>query len=402
MLRSFALMMTLASMGSLAEGQADREKLPSKMTRLRGADTLFDTPQGLIAVGGSTLRLARPGTATWEVLHRIEGDALSRMAADEERVLAVWEKNPDLHLFVPAKKTHLTIPKPAPTNLPPLSLWYVSELALEGVSAIVSMSGSAGRNATHVVFRVALDGSGKTEELFRQVGYRLYESGRVFVFAVAKDPEKKCDNGGCAMSGVVAWQLTKSGPKSRMLVTAKGDELRWAGPVFGSTDERVGFFTGGQLWRWAPASDRLESSPSTGSSQDLHDYRYVGNQVVHARHDSGGTLVVTRLGDDGKESTVTIAPAPRGDPDTTVDTTVHGLGARGEALFVHFGDALILIDAAGKQRSLDLEPMLKRRNEWAGVAIPTKDALWLGIEVGGGRDFEQLSWSDFDRRARPR
>lgn len=402
MLRSLALLISFVSMGSLAEGQAERESMPSKVTRLRGADTLFDTPQGLIAVGGSSLRLSRPGTGAWEVLHRIEGDALSRMAADDTHVLAVWEKSPDLHLFVPSKKTHVTIPKPAPTNLPPLSLWSVSQLALEAGSAIVLMSGTAGRNFTHVVYRVALDGSGKTEELFRQVGYQLFESGRVFVFAVAKDPEQKCDNGGCAMRGVVAWQLTKSGPKSRMLVTAKGDELRWAGPLFGSTDERVGFFTGGRLWRWYPESERLESSPSAGSSQDLQNYRFVGAQVVHARHEAGGALTVTRLGDDGKETTLTISPAPRGDPDTTLDTNVHGIGARGEALFVHFGDALILIDGAGKQRSLDLEPMLKRRNEWAGVAVPTKEALWVGIEVGGGRDFVQLGWSDFDQRARPR
>lgn len=404
MTRSLASLITLAAALVLAEGQTEREGLPSTSTRLRGANTLIDTPQGLLALGGSTLRRAKPGSTTWELLHRIEKDALSRVAADEDRIVAVWEQDPNLHLFVPAKQTHLTVPKPAPTNLPPLSLWYVSELSLDGGAAIVSMSGSAGRNTTHVVFRVALDGSGTTEELFRQVGYRLYESGRVFVFAVGKDPEKKCDNGGCAMSGVVAWQLTKGGPKSRMLVLAKGDELRWAGPVFGSTDARVGFFTGGRLWRWYPASDRLESSPSTGAAHDLQEYRAIAEEIVaaHPGRSAGGDLTLTRLSDDGKETTVTLAPPARGDVDSAVDTTVYGLGAHGDQLFLHWGHSLVLLDRQGKQRWLDLEPLLKRRNEWAGVAIPTKDALWLGVEVGGGRDFVQLGWSDVDKRAKAR
>lgn len=393
------LSMSVVATVALAEGHAEREGLSSTATRLRGADTIMVTPLGLVAVGGSSLRLAKSGTTSWELVHRIEGDALSRIAADDERLMAVWEKDPNVHVFVPAKKTHVTFPKPAPTNLPPLSLWYVRELGFDGDSAVVMMSGSAGRNATHVVHRVSLDGSGKAIELFRQPGYSLYESSRVFVFAVSKEPEKKCDNGGCNMSGVIAWQLTPEGPRSKLLVMAKGDELRWAGPLFGSNDERIGFFTGGRLWRWYPASDRLDSSVGSAYSGELNRYRFVGDEVVTVKS-NGGVTTLMRLAKDGTEKTVTLAPPPRGDVDTAWDTNVYGLGARGDQVFVHVGNALVLLDAEGRQRSLNVEPILKRRNEWAGVAIPTKDALWLGVEVGAGRDYVQLSWSDFDKRAR--
>lgn len=399
MIRPLVVLLGVTGAVALAEGHAERDSLPSTATRLRGADTIMVTPLGLVGVGGSSLRLAKSGSTTWELVHRIEGDALSRIAADSERLMAVWEKDPNVHLFVPSKKTHVTFAKPPPTKLPPLSLWSVSQLAFDGAWAIVAMSGSAGRAATMVVSRVALDGSGKVDELFRQPGYSLYESGRVFVFAVAKNPEKTCDNGGCAMSGVIAWQLTSEGARSRMLVMAKGDELRWAGPLFGSNDERIGFFTGKQLWRWYPAEDRLESSPGDVWSGELNRYRFVGDEVVTVPR-GGGTATVVRLKKDGTEKTVTIAPPPRGDIDSAWDTNVYGVGARDDRLFVHIGNMLVLIDAEGRQRSLNLEPILKRRNEWAGVAIPTKDAVWLGVEVGGSRDYVQLSWSDFDKRAK--
>lgn len=202
------------------------------------------------------------------------------------------------------------------------------------------------------------------------------------------------------MSGVIAWRLTSEGPRSRWLVTAKADELRWAGPLFGSTDRRIGFFTGGKLWQWTPADDRLDATPSTASSHDLSNYRMVGDEVVFAQVGrEQGALTVSRLAPDGQQRTTTILPAPRGDVDSASDTTVHAIGARGASLFLHWGNALVLIDAEGHQRWLNIEPLLKRRTEWAGVAIPTTDALWIGVEVGGGRDFVQLTWSDFDQRA---
>ncbi len=406
MIRALLLTCLAVSSSSVAEGQGSREGLPSTGARLRGADSLLDSPLGLVAIGGPTLRVAKDGSTTWEPLHKVDGDSLYRVAADGERLLAAWEKEPLIHLFVPGKKQHLTFPKPT-AALTPVSLWNVSDLFFEPTAAIVVMHGSAGRNTTSVVYRVPLDRVGAPQELFRQLGYSLFESGKNFVYVVPKQPEKLCNNNGCDIASVLTWTLTSNGPVSRVLLAAKANELRWGGPVFGSDDARIGFVmledkNVARLWRWYPASERLESSVVGGSAMDLSRFRYVGDEVVvlDVGREAGRSMTLTRIGADGKETKNSIAPPPRGDVDTAYDRSVYGIGRRGESLFVHWGNALVVVDAAGKTRALDVEPMLKRRNEWAGAAIPTKDALWLAVEVGGGRDFVQLTWSDFDKRAK--
>lgn len=406
MIRALLLTCLAVSSSSFAEGQSSREALPSTGARLRGADSVLDSPLGLVAIGGSTLRVAKHGSTTWEPIHKIEGDSLYRVAADGDRLMAAWENDRFIHLFVPAKKQHLTFPKPT-SPLTPVSLWNVDGLFFEPTSAIVVMHGSAGRGSTSVVYRIPLDGVGAPQELFRQLGYALFESGKNFVYVVPKQPEKLCNNNGCDIASVLTWTLTSNGPVSRVLLAAKANELRWAGPVFGSDDARIGFVmledkNVARVWRWYPASERLESSMVGGSAMELSRFRYVGDEVVvfDVGREAGGSMTLTRIGADGKETKHTIAPPPRGDVDTADDRSVYGIGRRGESLFVHWGNSFIVVDAGGKTRSLDVEPILKRRNEWAGVAIPTKDSVWLGVEVGGGRDYVQLSWSDFDKRAR--
>jgi hypothetical protein len=60
-------------------------------------------------------------------------------------------------------------------------------------------------------------------------------------------------------------------------------------------------------------------------------------------------------------------------------------------------------DPAASPRALSVEPLLGRRDEWAGVDVyvPEQDALWIGVEVKGSRDFVRIDLADVDKRVKP-
>lgn len=72
-------------------------------------------------------------------------------------------------------------------------------------------------------------------------------------------------------------------------------------------------------------------------------------------------------------------------------------------LYLHWGDWLMLIPPRWRPSGYSLEPLLSRRDEWAGVDIRRDDPddLWVGIDLRGGRDFVRLNLADVARQAKP-
>ncbi|MDP8998513.1 MAG: hypothetical protein M3O46_00195, partial [Myxococcota bacterium] len=76
--------------------------------RIRGVATVVTVPWGVVSLGGPELCVLRKGGRGWERFYEVPGDNLYRVAGDASgRLLAYWEKDPDIHLFVPAKKQHV-------------------------------------------------------------------------------------------------------------------------------------------------------------------------------------------------------------------------------------------------------------------------------------------------------
>jgi hypothetical protein len=266
MIRACIVSLAVASV-AVAEGQATRERLPSTPVRLRGATTITVTPFGVVSLGGATLRLAKPGATAWESLHKVERDNLYRVAADDAGgLLAAWEEEALIHRFTPARTAHGTFPKPpAP---PGVRSWNVEWLGFtpDGSALVIMRGVEAQAGDLSVAYRMALDGQGPPEELFRQSGYVVFRSSRASVFAVPQ-PGTPCNNNGCwPITALVAWELTKDGPVKRTLLTPRADELRWAGGVWGSDDDGVMVLLLEQrnvssLVRWRPGAERTSGSP---------------------------------------------------------------------------------------------------------------------------------------------
>src|SRR4051812_37484411 len=69
---------------------------------IRGAVSVVPVPWGLVSLGGRALRQLPHGKQSWETLHEVPGGNLYRIAAHPSgKLLAAWEKDPDLHLFIP-------------------------------------------------------------------------------------------------------------------------------------------------------------------------------------------------------------------------------------------------------------------------------------------------------------
>lgn len=398
-----------------AEGVGAREQWPSTPARLRGATTVMALPTGLVTLGGSSLRVLARSGRRWEVLHRVPGDNLYRVAGDEAgRVLAAWEAEPHVHLFAPATGQHAVLPKPS-CQAADIRSCHLDELffAPSGREAIVFMAGTTGGSLrATVAYRVALEGRTPPVLLFRQDGHRLHASARGGVFVVPKDRRTSCDHGGCApIAAVVAQEITDQGATLRTLLGGEGDRYTVARPVFGDGRDEgrvavtVGMSPGAPgLLRWR-FGDRVGDFRSFPRPLPLEAVlRQVGDELLDLRPQPGGALAIHRLGADGEERLTTLPPLPHRDPDVAPDFAVYGVGGRRDGgLWVHWGNHLVLVPPVGAPRRYDLEPLLRRRNEWAGadVYVASPEVLWVGVEVGAGRDFVAVDLAAVERQARP-
>jgi hypothetical protein len=369
----------------------------------------------MVSFGGSTLRFLPKGGHAWTAIHAVKGDNLYRVSGDDSgRLLAAWETEPVFHLFVPGKKQDVTFPKPACPASPDVRSCHLEEVffAESGREAVVVMSGIHGGSlGVTLAFLVSLERPGEPTLIYRQDGYRLYLSRKGGIFVVPQTTQRTCDHGGCwPIASIVAWQVAGKQAAQKTLHAAEKDEMHSASLVWGSDDTRVlidvglsGRFHGELRWRFGDSKPDWRVIPALLPSHDF-EQRLFGEELIDLRQGAAGTLELRRTGVDGVERLTTLTPLPDHDIDVAPDSTVHGLGLRAEGSFwLHWGNHLVLLPRDGPPRHVDLEPMLKRRNEWAGVAIyvAEPESLWVGIEIGAGRDFARLNFAELEKSAKP-
>jgi hypothetical protein len=140
-------------------------------TSIRGATQIFAAPWGLLAQGSGQLRILPLGTSKWQTIHQVAGGSLYRTAFDDGgRILAWWETEPHIHLFVPRTKAHDTLPLPLPPS-PEFKYGYGVEnmyFAIDGDAAIVYMHGFVGgRSLVTVAYRYDLARRASTTSVIR-------------------------------------------------------------------------------------------------------------------------------------------------------------------------------------------------------------------------------------------
>ena len=347
------------------------------------------------------------------------GDSTYRVAADGSgRLLAAWEKEPLIHFFAPARRQHVTFPKPTAPG-PDVTSFQLDglELSPDGRAALVFMTGivriTPGKlgnpSSSTSVYRIALDertgAASPARLLFRlDHGYRLHASPRGAVFAMNKTPGAGCDHRGCSIAAIVAYEISGDRATPKTLFDGAGIELQRARLVPGSDDDRIAVMLDAgppkrlELVRWRygdpsaqfrtlpfPARDDLTTLFIT-KTDELVELRRGDDRIELFRHGAAALEPIATLG--ALQST---------------DLKLHGFGERPDGgLWLHWGDHLGLVSPGKPPRSFALEASLPRRCEWASADIYVKapEHLWVGID-GRGRDFTRVSFADVERRAQP-
>lgn len=428
LLRLLWLASALAAWVVRAEGVSAREKIPATEARIHGATSVQPLPNGgLVNLGGTSLRYLAPGARQWEVLHTQPGDSLYRVASDSAggRILASWEKEPVFHLFTLSPRGHLTFPKPT-TKAPNANEPIVDHLAFapNGRDAVVFIHVRVteyrqgkwfGSQWAHAAYHVALDGRSPARLLFHTDGvYPLHASARGAVYATLKNPYQRCDTQGCyPITSIVAYELTENGATKRTLLDAGNNPFGSALPVFGGSDGRVGVLLavhprGRALLRWRFGEAKAvhhalaDSMHLYGNGQD--SMLTPSGEYVELRTQDRSRYELSRLALDGTERRTTLLPPAERNRHGFADSTVYDMGVRqGGGLWVHWGDQLLLVDHGRPVRGVNLEPLVPRQAEWAGVGIyvSAPESLWMGMELGRGRDFRLVRFDDVERRAKP-
>lgn len=403
---------------SLALGEGVEPKRPKADTpdRVYAVTTMLNAPDGaLIAVGFNALRRMAPGAKRFETLHAIKGDGLYRVAMnDRGELLATWDKDPSIHYFTRDRR-HVRLPKPTP---PREGIYqpYIDALHFlpNGRDALVHLQGrEPGLTRNYdVTFRVALDGRTPPAPVAQMSGARKIDMTAGWViYVLPKKPGQRCEHLTCdPVDAVVADFFDADGnARRKTLLDGKAMQIGNANVVWGqqgpspllrvalprNEDALVRFRPGAgkpDLWPLkdiTPYDDELLHALPTG-------------EVLQVKADPKG-LTFTRHLLDGSQQVSTV---PSRMTRRDWDRTVHGFGVRRDGRpWVHWGRHLLLFgkDFSEPPRSHDLDPLLARFTEWAGVDVyaPGQDALWVGLERTRSRDFVRLNLADIEKRARP-
>lgn len=406
----------------------------STSDRLNNASTLRQMAGGLVSIGGAALRQLRNGERRWRTLHAIPKDNLYRVAADDRgRILAAWEKDPNIHLFSGGQ--HVTFPKPAAGSVT-MDKFQVDHMSFfpNGREALVIMSGQVKSPPSRRVpepvhfyysswateaWRLPLDGRSEPKLLFREeFGYRLYESTRGVVFAMPKYPGQDCSYNTCfPITAIVAYEITDSGIKKHTVLGGDGFGanvyLSAASLVRGSNDERLAmvvrftknegrlWLNGGRglvRWRWGDAKADYRPLPGNGSFEPrwllTRDNDFI--ELVEHWDEEPDQLEIRRYLANGGEQSASIKALRK-------MARVWNLGERADGgLWLHWGDHVGLISPGQPPRSIDLDPLFQRGTEWAGVIIyvTTPESLWVGLD-GRGRSYVRVDLTEAEKRARP-
>jgi hypothetical protein len=346
------------------------------------------------------------------------GDNLYRVAGDASgRVLATWEKDRDIHLFDPARKQHVRFRKPGAPFPTPFE-WGVSDLyfSADGRTAVVFMEDRPAHPPTmHAAYLIDLEANVPAKTLFVQAGLLLSSAAAAAVFAVPKNETTACFDLGCwPIAQIRAWELTGGTATCKTLLSGAGDQLSRARALPGSDDEhQVAVLVSDRSrnrglvrWRYGEASaDYRPLPPPSGLDwvADATRFTRAGDLLELSETNAWG-LLLERHAPTGATQSIRFPALPRrgGMTDTQ---SVHVVKERANGdLFVHWSDYLLLVPANGQAqaRLMNLEAVPGGREwAWVDIYVPEPEALWLGVEVGGGSYFYQLTFAEIDRSAKP-
>lgn len=414
-MRSALVALTLVAAVARAEGVDSRQKLPDTAERMHGVVTAIPMPGGgFVTLGGSTLRVLRKGGRSLEVLHRQPGDNLYRVSSNEAgAVLASWEKDPYVHYFTATKK-HVTLPTPQPPS-PDVYHFHVEYLAFlpGGRDALVYMEGRRQNQPDiNAAYRVPLDGKRPPELLYAVDGaVRLEMTRDVALYLMPRNPGRQaCEARTCnPVAELFAMELTPGGVRKTVLVDGARTPLGNARMVWGSGE---GLFVlqldigrnERAVLRWRPGEPKADVRPFpkfASFDEELRSTKSGDVLQLLVRHED--SLTLRRHRPDGTEQVATLPASQH--PDEW-DQKVYAVGERKDGrLWLHWGDSLLLFSHDFKRTPLayNLKPLLPRRSEWAGhsIYLPDPEVLWVGVEVGRGRDYVRLTFADIEQRAKP-
>lgn len=395
-----------------AEGARHPHPAPSTARFVSGAGFLVRAGHGVVALGGSRLRYLAPLAHGWRTVYRRRGDHIYRVAADSagRRVLALWEKDPQMHLFDLRTNRHVAIPRPPKdTRSFRQRLWLRTiVLTADGTGALVVRSGPRGTPTR--IYRVALDGRSQPRRILdvpRGVLLTTTPYGPVFAMprGLSRCPQPHCAGG----PSIVAYEI--HGDRVTPRTVFDGRAMPWAAAraIPGGEDgEVVVLLTrpgrGDGLLRFRFGGGKMTyralPPPRDGFLATAHwHYAPRTSEVVYlAKH---GTDLAVRRAAFGSSGAPRTTRVPRWDRR---DVEVYGFGVstNGEA-WIHWGDDLVFVDADGRPRRYPLSRIARRGTEWAGASLlmPRPDRLWIGIENGPGRDYAQVRLARAARSARP-
>ncbi len=418
----FLLCAVLVTGIARAEGVSDRDALPSSATRLRGTSSLVPMPDGgLLSLGGSSLRLLPPGAKRWETLHQVPKGNLYRVSVnDAGGVLAAWESEPVVHYLLPRSKRHVTLPRPSvpPPGISGFGLQYLA-FATNGRDALIRMEGSTphrtgpsrGERKVYMLYRVPLDGTGAPELLYTVDGAQLVQMGpRVAAYLIPTVLGPTCDaHMLCEFSSLIAYELTNTGVTQKTLLTQEQVRMAGARRVTGSDDDRLvlQIETSGArhergLLTWRRGDAKADYRPLPGRIDDANRLLVMKSgalvELVKLEEDA---LEIRHTLPDGRQTTTRLR-APE-DLDT-VDSDPHGIGERGDGtLWAHWGDYVLLFPPGTPPRAYSIASLLGRRDDWAGVDlyVSNPESLWVGVEIGAGRDFVRVPFAQLEKGAKP-
>jgi hypothetical protein len=373
-------------------------------------------PWGVASLGGPELCVKRPGGKGWERVYEVRGDNLYRVAADASgRMLAYWEKDPDLHLFVPDKGQHVRIRKPAAPD-PAIFEWGVSNLFFseDGRSAVVFMENRPPHPPTmHGAYMLDLENPVPPRPLFLQPGLWLQGSVSASVFAVPRNEKNPCFDLGCwPIAEIRAWEVNGGVARCKTLLSGDGDRLERARAMPGSDEgHQVALLISDRSrnrgllrWHYGEANaDYRPLPPPSGPDWAANASRLTraGDFLELWDTDAWGLQIQVQAPDGGVKS-VQLPPLPRRGGLTDTEG-VHVVKERTNGdLFVHWSDYLLLLSANGPPRLMTLEAVPGGREwAWADIYTAQPEALWIGVEVGPSAEYHLLTFSEIERSAKP-
>jgi hypothetical protein len=415
-MRTLSLLLSVWLVGSLAQAEGLGTDFSGDAKRIRGVQTLLSTSIGLFTLGGPALRYLPAGKTQWTTLHRVQGDNLYRIASDDSgRLLASWENEKKFHLFVPKTKKHFTFPKPAKSpgssrNANLDALYFTPD----GASVVVYVNDfSSSSTRSTAAYRYRLDGKGAPVKLFHQAGIKLYSSSQAAIFAVLREGVHFNNSDDWPIASIVAYEFSGSQAIPRTLMAGEPGQLTRVQMAGGKEEEGLTMVvsqgrSGRKLFRWRPGQERgayltLSLDPARVEEKIFLNKAGELVQIYKMGEEREESLQIKRHTLKGGVKITSLPPLPLGDPDVEQDTHIYAVRERkNDSLFLHWGDFLVLLGEGKPPRVLYIEPLLKRMDEWAGVAIYAADpeSLWLGVEVGPGRDFVHLGFDEVEKNAK--